>query len=151
MMAEHPGENDRYVARVVGPSSVMVTMPSIPGWLLDEAKISSHKTCPTTLVQYKAALASYHKAINLHSTHFLIHFPSEPALDNAVFGRDGKLHKEVLLVDDHISARSGIDFRVYGSAVRWKIAEEGLRSLEADEPATDVGDLFHAKFGGIWN
>jgi hypothetical protein len=147
LMAEHPGEVDRYVARVVGPNSLMVTMPSIPAWLLDEAKVSTSKTCATTKMQYRAAIAEYQKNGRLHSINFLIHFPSDAVLDNAVFGRDGKLKKEVILLDDTLEGRNGKDFSVFATAVRWKIAEQGLRSLEADEPATNIGDLFVAKYG----
>jgi hypothetical protein len=146
MMAEHPGEVDRYKAKVSSPSSLTVTMPSIPGWLLDDGKLSSMRTCATTGSQYKAWIADYLKGGN-QSVVFLIHFPSGTTLDNSLFGRDGQLDKEVLYMSDDLVGGGGT-LKLFASGLRWKIAELGLRNLEAVEPRTDVYGGFAAKYGG---
>jgi hypothetical protein len=144
LMAEHPGEVDRYTAEVSGPSSITVTMPSVPGWLLDENKLRGH-SCDTTQTQYQAWIADYLKRGN-QSVRFLIHFPSGTMLDNALFGRDRQLEKEVLYMKDELVG-SGGKIPIFASGLRWKIAELGLRDLQADEPATDVYGGFVAKYG----
>jgi hypothetical protein len=92
LMVEHPGEVDRYTAEVSGPSSIMVTMPLVPRWLLDESKLRRH-SCDTTQMQYQAWIADYLKRGN-QSVYFLIHFPLGTMLDNALFGRDHQLKKK---------------------------------------------------------
>jgi hypothetical protein len=146
MMAEHPGEVDSYKAEVSGPSSITVTMPSIPGWLLDDGKLSSMRTCPTTGLQYKAWITDYLKH-SRKSLIYQIHFPSATMLDNALFGRDGQLSKEVVIMDDSLVGSNGGIFKIHASALRWKIAERGLHNLQAEEPATDVFGDFIAKYG----
>jgi hypothetical protein len=86
LMAEHPGEVDQYTAEVSGPSSITVTMPLVPGWLLDESKLH-RRSCNMTQTQYQAWIADYLKRGN-QSVYFLIHFPLGTMLDNALFGHD---------------------------------------------------------------
>jgi hypothetical protein len=123
-MAEHPGEVDWYMAEVSGPSSITVTMPLVPRWLLDESKLRRH-SCDTTKTQYQAWIADYLKRSN-QSVFFLIHFPSGTMLDNALFGRDCQLEKEVLYMKDElVGSRAKIP--IFASGLCWKIAEHGLR------------------------
>jgi hypothetical protein len=51
-------------------------------------------------------------------------------LDNALFGRDGQLDKEVIIMDDDLVGKSGGTYKVFASGLRWKIAEHGLRYLQ---------------------
>jgi hypothetical protein len=120
MMAEHPGEVDRYTAEVAGDSSITVTMPSVSGWLLDEVKLRG-PSCDTTKTQYQAWIADYLKRGN-QSVHFRIHFPSGTTLDNALFGHDRQLDKEVMYMQDDLVGQNGGTFQIYATGLRWKIA-----------------------------
>jgi hypothetical protein len=144
LMAEHPGEVDRYMAEVSSPSSIMVTMPSVPGWLLDESKLRG-RSCNTTKTQYQAWTADYLKRGN-QSVYFLIHFLAGTMLDNALFGHDCQLEKEVQYMKDELVG-SGAKIPIFASGLRWKIAKHGLCDLQVDEPATDVYGSFVAKYG----
>jgi hypothetical protein len=81
--------------------------------------------------QYQAWIDDYLKRSN-QSVYYLIHFPSGMMLDNALFGYNCQLEKEVMYMKD-------------ASGLRWKIAEHGLHDLQVDEPATDVYGGFIAK------
>jgi hypothetical protein len=124
-MVEHPGEVDQYMAEVSGPSSIMVMMPSVPRWLLDEGKLRRH-SCNTTKMQYQPWIADYLKHSN-QSVYFLIHF------DNALFSCDHQLDKEVMYMKDELVG-SRAEIPIFASGLRWKIAEHGLRDLRQKNP-----------------
>jgi hypothetical protein len=112
LMAEHPGKVDQYMAEVSDPSSIMVMMPLVPGWLLDKGNLRRH-SCDMTKTQYQEWIANYLKPSN-QSVYFLIHFPLGTMLDNALLGHHWQLNKEVMYIKDEF-VRSKAKISIFAS------------------------------------